>query len=255
MKLRRRLRQLLERVANVPTNRPLPRGVDVAHDIARAFPRYRVDVVLDVGANVGQSARRYLGCFPGAQIYCFEPVRDTFRRLQDSLEGERHVHCVPLALGSRPGKGEMALTGTSDMFFLLGQQAHAGANVVTEPVDIVTLDEFCASSRIERVSYLKIDTEGGDLEVLRGGDGMLKGQRIDLVEVEAGMNAGNQRHVPFEALKGYLEARDYLLFAIYEQMHEWITGEPHLRRTNPVFVSRRMIAGSTQGAGAGSSTS
>lgn len=180
----------MERAANVRIYRTLPRGVDVAHDIARAFPRYRVDVVLDVGANVGQSARRYLGCFPEAP----------------------------------------------------------------EAVDIVTLDEFCASSRIERVSYLKIDTEGGDLEVLRGGERMLKGQRIDLVEVEAGMNAGNKRHVPFEALKGYLEARDYLLFAIYEQMHEWITGEPHLRRTNPAFVSRRMIAGSTAGAGAGSST-
>jgi hypothetical protein len=70
---------------------------------------------------------------------------------------------------------------------------------------------------------------------------MLNEQRIDLVEVEAGMNAGNKRHVPFEALKGYLESKSYLLFGIYHQVREWPTNEPHLRRTNPVFISRRMI--------------
>ena len=64
---------------------------------------------------------------------------------------------------------------------------------------------------------------------------------MDFVEVEAGMNAGNKRHVSFEALKDYLESRSYLLFGIYGQVHEWPTKKPHLRRTNPVFVSRRMI--------------
>lgn len=70
---------------------------------------------------------------------------------------------------------------------------------------------------------------------------MLKEQRMDFVEVEAGMNASNKRHVSFEALKDYLESRSYLLFGIYGQVHEWPTKEPHLRRTNAVLVSRRMI--------------
>jgi len=137
----------------------------------------------------------------------------------------------------------MALQGNSDRFFLIGQSKESPANedVLTEDVDIVTLDEFCFAREIEKVNYLKIDTEGEDLEVLRGGENMLKEQRIDFVEVEAGMHAGNKRHVSFEALKDYLESRSYLLFGIYGQVHEWPTKEPHLRRTNPVFVSRRMI--------------
>jgi hypothetical protein len=67
------------------------------------------------------------------------------------------------------------------------------------------------------------------------------------VEVEAGMNASNKRHVPFETLKDYLELRSYLLFGIYEQVHEWPTKEPHLRRTNSVFISRRMIETNRRG--------
>jgi len=112
---------------------------------------------------------------------------------------------------------------------------------MTEDVNIVTLDDYCRAKSIGKVNYLKIDTEGGDLEVLRGGEGMLQEQRIDFVEVEAGMNADNKRHVPFEILKDYLESRGYPLFGVYEQVPEWPTKEPHLRRTNPVFISRRMI--------------
>lgn len=66
--------------------------------------------------------------------------------------------------------------------------------------------------------------------------------RIDLVEVEAGMNPRNTHHVPLEMLKAHLEQRGYFLFGIYEQRREIFTGEPHLQRTNSVFVSQRVIA-------------
>jgi hypothetical protein len=70
---------------------------------------------------------------------------------------------------------------------------------------------------------------------------MLREQRIDMVQVEAGMYSGNTRHVPFEIFKQYLEQRQYFVFGIYEQMHEWTEHAPHLRRTNPVFISRHLL--------------
>ena len=70
---------------------------------------------------------------------------------------------------------------------------------------------------------------------------MLTEQRIDLVQVEAGMNNSNKRHVPFETLKDYLQSHGYFLFGVYEQVSEWPTKEPHLRRTNLAFISRRLI--------------
>lgn len=66
---------------------------------------------------------------------------------------------------------------------------------------------------------------------------MLTDQRIDLVEVEAGMNASDHRHISFEFLKEFLVSHRYYLFGIYEQVEEWSTGEPHLRRANLVFIS------------------
>lgn len=243
MSLKHKLRKLVEQLTHTRIYPLLPRGIDVAYDIANSLPMYHTDIVFDVGANVGQSAKRYLGWFPRSHIYCFEPVRDTFHQLEDNLKGNDRIHCFQLALGSFKGKRKMVLQGTSDVFFLSGQSKESPVNedVMTEDVDIVTLEEFCRVREINEINYLKIDTEGGDLEVLRGAENMLTEQRIDLVEVEAGMNVSNKWHVPFEVLKGYLESRRYFLFGIYEQVNEWPTREPHLRRTNPVFISHRMI--------------
>ncbi len=68
---------------------------------------------------------------------------------------------------------------------------------------------------------MKIDTEGYDLEVLRGAESLLTHQRVDLVQVEAGMNRDNHRHVTFILLTEYLERFNYRLFGIYNQSGEW----------------------------------
>ena len=135
----------------------------------------------------------------------------------------------------------MALSAQSDTSFLMPAASQASAVSNMEPVEVVTLDEACSARRIQHVSYLKIDTEGGDLNVLKGGERLLRSQQIDFVEVEASMHTGNRRHVPFESLKEYLESHGYLLFGIYAQVPESSVGGLHLRRTNSTFISRFLI--------------
>ncbi|OWY65472.1 hypothetical protein B7486_41840 [cyanobacterium TDX16] len=223
----------------------LPRGIDPFQDIATSLPRYHADIVFDIGANVGQSSKVYLDKFPNSHVYCFEPVSDTFRQLQNNLKGNQHVDCYQLAFGSTKGRGKMVLQGDySDMFFLLNQSKKPSidSSVLTESVDVVTLDEFCQTEGIDCINYLKIDTEGGDLEVLKGAVNLLTEQRIDCVQVEASMNLSNQRHVPLELIKEFLEFHRYFLFGIYEQVsEEWLNGEPHLRWANLLFISHHII--------------
>ena len=106
----------------------------------------------------------------------------------------------------------------------------------------MTLDDFCQDQKINHISYLKVDTEGADLDVLQGARGALERNEIDFVEVEAGMNPHNKYHVPLEKLKSFLEGHDYYIFGIYEQVREWIEKKPNLRRTNAVFISNKMIS-------------
>jgi FkbM family methyltransferase len=244
MTIKRILRALAERLTRTQILRRLPRGVSVFSDIAELLPGYRIELIFDVGANIGQSARNYVALFPFCLIFCFEPVAETFRKLELNMADNKQVHCFPLALGSASGTGTMLTNGTSAMNYLL-DDATAPVNssgTRTEQVNVLTVDDFCQTSNIDHISYLKIDTEGRDLDVLIGAENLLTRQSIDLVEVEAGMNPYNQRHVPFETLKSYLEQHDYLLFGIYGQVSEWPDHKPHLRRSNAVFISRQMIS-------------
>lgn len=223
---------------------PLPRGMSLQHDIASALPRLDVGTVFDIGANVGQSARRYREWFPRAALYCFEPAPSTFERLRTALDGDPNARCLKLALGARSGSAAMMVEPNSELSFVVGAAgtSAASAGATTEQVEMTTLDDICRERSIERIGFAKIDVEGGELDVLGGAAGLLRDGRIDLIQVEAGMNAGNTRHVPFETLNATLQAAGLRLFALYEQMHEWPAGEPHLRRVDAVFVSSAQIA-------------
>jgi FkbM family methyltransferase len=237
------LRRLFEKLTGTHIYRALPRGIDRFGDIRISLPNLRVDTVFDVGANVGQSAYSYLMNFHRAIIYCFEPVTATHRQLETRLRGHENIHIFKLALGAEEGAGTMVLEGQSDMFFLrrrINEPAIA-KDTPLERVAVETLDKFCADQGIEHINYLKIDTEGADLDVLKGAESMLSGQHVDVIEAECGMNWRNTRHVPFDTLSRFLEERNYLLFGIYEQVNEWPARAPNLRRANPIFISDSIV--------------
>jgi FkbM family methyltransferase len=224
----------------------LPRGFSKFVDIKRCLPQYYVNNIFDVGANVGQSAKEYTHYFPDAQIYCFEPVKPTFDQLVTNLKGYDNIHFFSIAFGASKGVGKIALSGPSDMFHIMaGPENTAESTSATQEVQIESLDAFCKENGIDDISYLKIDTEGYDLEVLKGAGNLLTKHKIGLVELEAGMNPGNKTHIPFERSKEFLEMHRYFLFGVYEQIGEWPTKEPHLRRTNPIYISENVILANT----------
>lgn len=240
MSLMHMLKVLVESVTRTHILRSLPRGVDLANDLRSALPEFQCNVVLDVGANVGQSARAFTASFPRARIYCFEPIKATFEELSRNVSSNGLISCHRLALGADIGSGRMLVDGPSDRCHLLsGETSSAPGD--TEDVQIATLDSFCVEYNICHISLLKVDTEGADLDVLKGATRKLAEQAIDVIELEAGMNPDNNHHVSFDVLRSYLEDRSYLLFGIYDQVGEWPTGSPNLRRTNPVFLSRRIV--------------
>lgn len=234
----RRARRAVESAVGVRFLRRPPLGIEVLADVQRSLPRFECATVFDVGANLGQTAVGFTDWHPGAHVHCFEPGAENFRRLSDRTATLSSVRCYKMALGASPGTAELALASLHSMH-RLGEKA---AGQASESVEVDTVDRVCAREGIPRVSYLKIDTEGHDLDVLRGAQDSLHGQRVDLVEVEAGMNPSNERHVPLEVLKDYLRGFEYHLFGIYEQRHEWPTGRAILRRCNALFISPRVVA-------------
>jgi FkbM family methyltransferase len=206
--------------------------------IRHYLPDWQPSVIFDVGANVGQSAKPYARRFPGAAIHSFEPSPATFRQLVDATRMLPQVvpHC--LALGRGEARMQLAPGRRSTMNHLLpqGSAAPEGAVEVRVSAGATVMQELA----VDRIDYLKIDTEGHDLEVLHGFLPVL--DRIDFVEVEAGMNPYNRTHVPFAELDGFLKGGGFSLLHIFGQKMEWKRGgRPVLRRANPVYIARRLV--------------
>ncbi len=144
------------------------------------------DVVFDVGANFGVYA---LGCAATAgfegKVYAFEPNLHVFDLLLRNVAGNglsSLIECVPVALGAHPGQGELVVAEESSFSGL----HDTGRSKVLErrPVDIVTLDGVRAAHGLPGVDLLKIDVEGEEASVLKGGRQLLAESRDTVVMLE-----------------------------------------------------------------------
>lgn len=219
----------------------LPRGLDLSYDLRMALPGFSPEVIFDVGANEGESALWWHQRFPKAIIHCFEPVPSTFEILQSNTSTIPQIRNHLFALSSKESQSQMVLEGSSKMHYLDTSPNKYGSDAIKIPVSVLTLDKFCHSHQIPHIHLLKIDTEGNDLEVLKGAQGLIQRHAIDVLQVEAGMYTGNTRHVHFIHFQEWLEKYNYVLFGLYEQYFEWTTRSPQLRRANLVYISPKVM--------------
>ena len=69
-------------------SRNYPHGINPFIDIDNCMDGYKIDVIFDVGANIGQNINLYKYFYPESQIYCFEPVTDAYNKLKKHTTGK-----------------------------------------------------------------------------------------------------------------------------------------------------------------------
>jgi FkbM family methyltransferase len=173
------LRQLLRRNDYALLNLRLEQstGVLLPGHVAKIVSSCDVNCVLDVGANgghYGEMLRRY--GYAG-RIVSFEPASPAFRLLEQRASGDDAWHVRNWALGSRDEERTFQVAEAHWMSSFLPQRAlcttlgENSAIVASEQVMMHRLDtvfrESVAGIEQPRV-FLKVDTQGYDLEVLRG---------------------------------------------------------------------------------------
>jgi FkbM family methyltransferase len=141
-------------------------------------------VIFDVGAQVGGWTEHALRINPRAEVHCFEPMRHSFARLRERAWADR-VACNPVALSDREGEGVMHRGSTSLHPRGISPDTPA-ADGPAETVLLTTLAAYCAAHAVEQIDLLKIDAEGHDLAVLRGGEAMVRAGRIRRIQFEYG---------------------------------------------------------------------
>jgi FkbM family methyltransferase len=191
-------------------------------------------LILDVGANVGQSVMRYRWLFPDAVIHSFEPVPEAFEQLRQHTAGDKLVHVWQLALSDVTGVVRFHSNRMSDTSSLLATQpdkadhAYMGTKTVLE-VRAKTLDQFCAEQAISSASILKLDVQGGEGRVLAGAKSLLERRAFDVILTEVWFDAPYVGAPHFCEIDGILRAVGYTLYGMYFG--------PHQAENIPVFTA------------------
>ncbi|NCO18655.1 MAG: FkbM family methyltransferase [Gammaproteobacteria bacterium] len=152
-----------------------------------------IGTIIDVGANQGQFAQMISGFFPKAELYCFEPLEDPFRKLSAWAQTQKgRARCFQLALGDREGEAEMHLheqhTPSSSLLVATDTCHRLYPQTQAEfmtPIPVSTLDVALedALDRMPRDILLKLDVQGFEDRVLRGAGRMLALCKAVVLEV------------------------------------------------------------------------
>jgi len=205
----------------------LPVGADLFVDITQKIKYPSLSVIFDVGANTGQTRKWLRFHQPESLIYCFEPVSIAFQKLSESVRADTKAHVFHTAFGNEKGVKKIRLfDGDLNVLNSLNPEAmNTDRNAKEEEIHINTIDDFCHSNQISRIDLLKIDTEGFELEVLKGADAMLGKNAVSFIFCETGFQKQNKRNTYFPQLTEYLAPKGYYFFGLYQMdYHDWKRG-------------------------------
>ena len=151
------------------------------------LPTLERGILLDVGANHGSYARFLHQLRPDLPVIAFEPHPRSYALLLQNAKLE-NVELVNLALSDVAGSVHLydfaSDDGSTQASLSRDAVALFDANVVEHEVGCTTLDQFAAVRGLDRIAFLKVDTEGFDINVLRGARRLLAERRIGAIQFE-----------------------------------------------------------------------
>ena len=152
---------------------------------------HQIDLVLDVGANEGQYAKDIIDHGYVGDIISFEPLEHVHSSLQNNAKPHKNWHVAPvMAMGAESGQTKINVSQRSDMSSILEikpSTLEALSNseyTETNIVDVKAFDDIAKEYlKPSQNAFLKVDTQGFEMNVLRGAEKSLhslKGIQLEL---------------------------------------------------------------------------
>lgn len=188
------------------------------------------DTFVDIGTNVGLfslHASAMVG--KSGKVISFEPSSATVQRLQENIALNRcnNVEIVPKGLSYESGVLELVVAGNGYDAFNSFAIPSMGAITAREKVEVTTMDEFMKLKGInpKEVKLIKIDVEGWELQVLKGGIAFFGHVDAPVLLVEFTENNAKNAGTSCIELSQFLQTLGYTLY-VYDSKLKKLTSEP-----------------------------
>lgn len=199
----------------------VPSGLDLSGDL-KILIRSENPVILDVGANRGQTIEMLCRTFPSPQIIAFEPSALVFSELQRA-HGGRCRDVLHIALGAHDEVKEFINYERSE-FSSLRRLAPSAQHEFSEikvrsleKVQVRSLDSLLPELGLAEIDLLKIDTQGHDLEVLKGARMLFQQGSVKRVLVEMNFVPMYEGEGSALEIMSFLEGQQLSLVDLYEK--------------------------------------
>ena len=94
-------------------------------------------------------------------------------------------------------------------------------NVKTKQIQCKKLDTIFVDLKLEKIDYLKIDTEGSEFKILRGAEKLLKEKKIFFIQFEYGLSELDDNIPSFQKISNFLRSFDYEEFLTIDGESLW----------------------------------
>jgi len=184
-------------------------------------------IAMDVGANIGEYSLSMAARAGGTgKVYAFEPDPGSYYLLSLNIIRNRldsRIHAERIALTDYCGEAILKLDRDGARNTIAPQAR------LPEPrgelrIPCLTIDRFVEIAHLDRLDFIKIDAEGAELSILRGGRKALTDFRpVILAEVREDLN---QRFgVSNKDVLGYLKSLGYAAFFVYGKKMTMVASE------------------------------
>jgi FkbM family methyltransferase len=172
--------------------------------------------VIDVGANKGQFSLVVRSLFPDAEIHAFEPLETEFEKFKSVVVGPVKHYAV--ALGAEATEAKFYITSRPDSSSLFKpgkdhEQLYGVSLSSSKTVPVVRLADAIDVRALAAPVLMKLDVQGGELDVLKGAADILP--FIDTIYTEASF-VSLYEHQPLAGeIIGYLAEHGFALRGVF----------------------------------------
>ena len=175
--------------------------------------------IIDIGANFGVMSLQFAKIASEGKVYAFEPTHYALGKLKRNLELNpeiaKRIEVINSFLSAKSAANADIKAYSSwkvndeksnDM-----HPEHQGAAKSTEGVGAMSLDDFTKSKQLNKLDFIKIDTDGHEYEILQGARETFAKYRPQLI-FEIGLYVMTEKNIDFTFYSNYFKDLNYCMY-------------------------------------------
>ena len=197
--------------------------VSDAREVWKLYGEASGKLAFDIGANGGMVTELLVDHFD--RVIAIEPASESLEKLRHVADINPNVTILPIAVSDHDDgvvlRETTLTTQFGELFTEVATSLEWGTDTGTRRVPSMTLDQV--AEQYGQPDFIKIDTEGHESHVLRGGKDTLRAAATVIVEIHAAEYGAEWQEFFVGTGRDFTEHRPYRPISIHYDNHFWIT--------------------------------